>query len=74
MNVSGWLMLSQKYHNDEKHSRNTTRFSKNCYISFLEHLKFSSHMCGCNCRSLTGIPMSGITVIPSTLGKGIFHN
>lgn len=63
--VSGWLTLSKKYHNEEKRSRNTTRFSKNCYISLLEHLKFSSHMCGCNCTSLT--------VIPSTFGKGVFH-
>ena len=30
-------------------------------------------MCGCNCRSSTGIPMSGITAIPSTLGKGVFQ-
>lgn len=30
-------------------------------------------MCSCNCRLLTGIPMSGIATIPSTLGKGVFH-
>lgn len=30
-------------------------------------------MCGSNCRSLTGIPTSGKTAIPSTLGKGVLH-